>query len=126
MFQIFATAQTTHLHLPTSTQNPAIIHHPSCRAPLPDPLLYFYLSVKYRTMSLPQIPNIPQIPPSTRGRVCKNGGSHGPQHRFRTQRIRIDFGALQYPYSDDDAELQLRSEDGAIFKVQAFYLKAAR
>jgi hypothetical protein len=39
---------------------------------------------------------------------------------------KVNFGTLQTPYSDEDAELQLISEDGVIFKVQAFYLKAAR
>lgn len=59
----------------------------------------------------------------TRGKSRRNIAGRG---RHPMSSVKVDFGALQIPYSDDDADLELKSEDGVVFKVQAFYLKAAR
>lgn len=42
------------------------------------------------------------------------------------QQTKVSFPPLQHSYTDDEADLELKSEDGVVFKVQSFYLKAAR
>lgn len=61
-------------------------------------------------------------PIALRGRASQKR----PNRKPKLHTLRVTFPPLQYPYTDDDADLALRSEDGVIFNVQSFYLKAAR